>query len=91
MSYDYDLLFKPVYINGMRLKNRISLSPMGTFTPMQDGTDSEEGIRYYEERAKGGTGIINTGAMFTFGRARTGQPDDCRLEPQCHSEADRDD
>lgn len=38
---NYDLLLNPVYINKMRLKNRMILSPMGTFTPMQDGTDSE--------------------------------------------------
>ena len=74
MAYDYDILFKPVYINGMRLKNRISLSPMGTFTPMQDGTDSEEGVRYYEERAKGGTGLINTGAMFLSDELAQGSP-----------------
>ena len=51
---NYDLLLNPVYINKMRLKNRMILSPMGTFTPMQDGTDSEEGIRYYEEN-----GLLN--------------------------------
>ena len=28
------------------------LSAMGTFTPMQDGTDSEEGIRYYEREPR---------------------------------------
>ncbi len=64
MAYDYSCLFKPIQINGMRLRNRISMSPMGTFTPMVDGTESEEGIRYYEERAKGGIGLIQTGSMF---------------------------
>ena len=59
----------------MRLRNRIMLSAMGTFTPMQDGTDSEEGIRYYEERAKGGVGLIMTGAMFLNEKtAREGLP-----------------
>ena len=48
MSYDYKKLWQPIKINNMRLRNRIMLSAMGTFTPMQDGTDSEEGIRYYE-------------------------------------------
>lgn len=64
MSYDYSCLFQPININGMRLRNRITMSPMGTFTPMVDGTESEEGIRYYEERAKGGIGLIQTGSMF---------------------------
>lgn len=71
---NYDLLLNPVYINKMRLKNRMILSPMGTFTPMQDGTDSEEGIRYYEERAKGGAGMISTGAMFTSPELAQGSP-----------------
>ncbi len=74
MSNPYDLLMQPIYINGMRIKNRISLSPMGTFTPMQDGTDSDEGIRYYEERAKGGVGLINTGAMFLSEELAQGSP-----------------
>lgn len=41
---------------------------------MQDGTDSEEGIRYYEERAKGGAGLIMTGAMFLSEKTAQGGP-----------------
>lgn len=74
MSYDYTKLLQPIKINGMRLKNRIMFSAMGTFTPMQDGTDSEEGIRYYEERAKGGVGLIMTGAMFLNEKTAQGGP-----------------
>ncbi len=74
MSCDYTKLLQPIKINNMRLKNRIMLSAMGTFTPMQDGTDSEEGIRYYEERAKGGAGLIMTGAMFLNEKTAQGGP-----------------
>ncbi|MDO4313284.1 MAG: NAD(P)/FAD-dependent oxidoreductase [Eubacteriales bacterium] len=74
MSYDYTKLLQPIKINGMRLKNRIMMSAMGTFTPMLDGTDSEEGIRYYEERAKGGIGLIMTGAMFLNEKTAQGGP-----------------
>ncbi len=74
MSYDYSKLLQPIKINSMRLRNRIMLSAMGTFTPMQDGTDSEEGIRYYEERAKGGVGLIMTGAMFLNEKTAQGGP-----------------
>ena len=73
MSCDYTKLLQPIKINNMRLKNRIMLSAMGTFTPMQDGTDSEEGIRYYEERAKGGAGLIMTGAMFLNEKTEIGR------------------
>lgn len=74
MSNNYEKLFQPMKINKMRLKNRIVLSPMGTFTPMVDGTESDEGIRYYEERAKGGAGLIIIGAMFLNDKLAQGGP-----------------
>lgn len=74
MTYNYQKLWQPIKINKMRLKNRIAFSAMGTFTPMQDGTESEEGIRYYEERAKGGVGLIKTGAMFLDEKTAQGGP-----------------
>ena len=48
-------------IGNMKLKNRIVMGPMGT-TGEADGAYCREGIRYFEERAKGGTGLIITGA-----------------------------
>lgn len=74
MKNEYEIIWKPIHINGMRLRNRISMSPMGTFTPMQDGTDSEEGMAYYERRARGGCGLIQTGAMFTSEELAQGSP-----------------
>lgn len=65
MTYDYKLLWQPIDINGCRIKNRISMSGMGTFTPtIADQIETESGLRYYEERAKGGIGLIHTGAYF---------------------------
>ena len=41
------------------------MSGMGTFTPTTvDQIETESGMRYYEERAKGGIGLIHTGAYF---------------------------
>lgn len=74
MSYNYDLLWQPIEINKVTLRNRISLSPMGTHTITPVNTDSEEGIRYYEERAKGGVGLIHTGAMFLSPMLAQGSP-----------------
>lgn len=71
---NYSKLWEPVKINGMTLRNRIVMSPMGTYTPMQDGTESEEGMRYYEERAKGGAGMIMTGAIFVSEALCQGSP-----------------
>ena len=48
-------------IGKMKLKNRIYMAPMGTSTD-PDGSFSDRSIRYYEERAKGGFGLIITGA-----------------------------
>lgn len=65
MSYEYDLLLKPIDINGVRIRNRISMSGMGTFTPTtSDQVETESGLRYYEERARGGIGLLHTGAYF---------------------------
>ena len=48
-------------IANMKLRNRMYMAPMGTQTEA-DGSFSDRSIRYYEERAKGGFGLIITGA-----------------------------
>ena len=64
-KYDYSILWRPIDINKCRIRNRISMSGMGTFTPTTvDQVETESGLRYYEERAKGGIGLIHTGAYF---------------------------
>lgn len=64
-KYDYSILWHPIDINKCRIRNRISMSGMGTFTPTTvDQIETESGMRYYEERAKGGIGLIHTGAYF---------------------------
>ena len=54
-------LFDKTTLGSMKLKNRIFMSPMGT-TGEADGSYCIEGINYFEERAKGGAGLIITGA-----------------------------
>lgn len=54
-------IFQTSKINSMKLKNRMYMAPMGTQTN-PDGSFSDRSIRYYEERAKGGFGLIITGA-----------------------------
>lgn len=58
MDKRYERLFERININGMSLKNRIAMAPMGSFTENEDGTMGEKTLRYYEERAKGGAGLI---------------------------------
>ena len=51
-------LFEPVAVAGLRLRNRLVMPPMGTNMATLDGQVTESIRRYYEERAKGGVGLI---------------------------------
>lgn len=52
-------LFTPIVINGVTVKNRIAMAPMGAFGLVDEyGCFNQRGIDYYVERAKGGTGLI---------------------------------
>lgn len=53
-------LFEKCRIGNMELKNRVVMTPMGT-TADPDGGFSAGAVSYYEERAKGGVGLIITG------------------------------
>jgi len=54
----YENLTSGLSIRNMRLRNRIMLSAMGTELCETDGSCGEALIAYYEERARGGTGLI---------------------------------
>jgi 2,4-dienoyl-CoA reductase-like NADH-dependent reductase (Old Yellow Enzyme family)/thioredoxin reductase len=54
----YPKLFQASKIGGLHLRNRAVMSPMATDFASHDGTASARLIRYYEERARGGVGLI---------------------------------
>ena len=56
----YEKLFAPMKIGGCEIKNRIVMSPMLMGFGQIDGKPTEQLMDYYEERAKGGTGLIIT-------------------------------
>ena len=56
----YEKLFTPGKLGNMTVKNRIVMPPMGTGMAAADGEANDQIIRYYEERAKGGCGLIIT-------------------------------
>lgn len=61
MTLKYPELFKPFHIGKLEIKNRITMSPLlaiGWFD--EDSIITNEIINYYEERAKGGVGMIFT-------------------------------
>jgi 2,4-dienoyl-CoA reductase-like NADH-dependent reductase (Old Yellow Enzyme family)/thioredoxin reductase len=53
-------LFSSVTINGMTLKNRAVMPPMGTGYGNPDSTVSDRLVAYLARRAQGGTGLIIT-------------------------------
>jgi len=56
-------IFEPIEIKGLKLKNRIGFPPFGNMPVGEDGTVSDVTVRWYEERAKGGAGLIVTGPL----------------------------
>jgi len=55
---NYQNLFNEGKIGNLTLKNRIVMPPMGTNLAGIEGEVTDHLIAYYEERAKGGTGLI---------------------------------
>ena len=58
MKSNYQHIFTPLTVKNMTIKNRIVMMPMGTNYGEQNGEMSFLHINYYEQRAKGGTGLI---------------------------------
>src|SRR5688572_29671550 len=54
-------LLSPGRIGTMELRNRIVMSPMGNLLPNDDGTIGDNEAAYFEERARGGAGLILLG------------------------------
>lgn len=56
----YDMLFSPMKIGNVEIKNRIVMAPMCMGFGQYNGCATETMMNYYEERAKGGVGLIFT-------------------------------
>ena len=62
--YPYKNLFSPIKINNITIKNRIIMAPMGNISMCEEtGRPNEMMLKYFEERAKGGVGLITTGLI----------------------------
>ena len=57
----FDMLFSPMNIGTMTVKNRVVMNAAEFSLGQTDGTPTEKMIRYYEARAKGGVGLIIPG------------------------------
>ena len=58
MQNNFKHLFSPITINGLTLPNRVVMMPMGSDLAGHTGELTDEHIKYYEKRARGGTGLI---------------------------------
>ncbi len=56
----YNLLFEPMKIGNVEIKNRIVMAPMCMGFGQYNGCATQKMMDYYEERAKGGAGLIFT-------------------------------
>lgn len=56
----YDMLFSPMKIGNVEIKNRLVMAPMCMGFGQYNGCATETMMDYYEERAKGGVGLIFT-------------------------------
>lgn len=60
----FENLCKPMQIGQVTIRNRFCVAPMSPgFTNFPSGEYKQEGIEYYVRRAKGGFGLIYTGAF----------------------------
>lgn len=63
MNQKYKSLFEPFRINKLEIKNRFFMAPMATTVDCdENGTYTYSSIEYFAQRAKGGTGLLITGA-----------------------------
>lgn len=62
--YPYTKMFEPIKINKLVVKNRLVMGPMGNINMAEEtGRPNQQMISYFEERAKGGVGLITTGLI----------------------------
>ena len=62
----FEALFRPFRIGKVELKNRIVMLPMGNKLHGSTGEVTQRLIEYYQERAKGGVGLITVQSSLTF-------------------------
>jgi 2,4-dienoyl-CoA reductase-like NADH-dependent reductase (Old Yellow Enzyme family)/thioredoxin reductase len=84
------ILFTPIKLGTVEVRNRVALAPMGTGHYNPDGTVTEETLNYVEARAKGGVGLIISQftAATKFQRFPLMAANDDRLIPSLKSYAD---
>lgn len=60
---DFSHILSPIKIGPVELKNRIALAPMNETMSGANGEATEQMLSYFAARARGGTGLVSTGAV----------------------------
>lgn len=84
MKNNFPHVFSPLSLRGVTLKNRVAMMPMGSDFAGTNGELTDEHIKYYELRARGGTGLIlveNVCVKYPEGSNGTTQ---LRLDKDCY-------
>lgn len=84
-SVRFEKLFEPGRIGSMRLKNRLTMAPMGT-QMYAEGQVTDQLVDYYEARARGGASLITIDHLkishpVGAGKKNTARIDDDRFVP----------
>ena len=62
--YPYGHIFSPIRVNGLTIKNRLVMAPMGNIDMCEEtGRPNAKMQQYFFARAKGGVGLITTGLI----------------------------
>lgn len=72
---DYEVLFEPITIGGVKIKNRIAFAPTGMGAADHYGAVTDQNLCHYVARAKGGVGLIiveHTMSNYKFGLSGSG-------------------
>lgn len=78
------MIKSPCSINGLVIKNRIIMEPMGNGIAEPNGDVSPEDIAFYEARAKGGVGLIMSEATSVDSKTGRGNPNNmCVDQDHC--------
>ncbi len=62
--YPYTAMFSPIQVNRLIIKNRLVMAPMGNISMCDEtGRPNMKLLKYFEERARGGVGLITSGLI----------------------------
>ncbi len=62
--HPYDRLFSPITVNGLEIRNRLVMGPMGNVSMADEtGRPGAKMIAFFEERARGGVGLVTSGLV----------------------------